>query len=233
MYTLTKIAMLLLLSVSIGQTAEPQIRGKDLFPKVRTYTEQRVQEFDKIPEERKRQLKQIAQYVSQRVQAKQPANLTFICTHNSRRSHLSQICAAVAADYYGIPGVETFSGGTEATAFNPRAIAAIERIGLRIQKTGEGANPRYEVRFSETARPLLCFSKAYHESPNPKSDFCAVLTCSQADETCPTVPGAAVRVAIHFQDPKIADNTPEEAGRYDERVQQISREMLYVFSLVR
>ena len=38
--------------------------------------------------------------------------LNFICTHNSRRSHLGQIWAAIAGAYYNVD-VATFSGGTE------------------------------------------------------------------------------------------------------------------------
>lgn len=204
-----------------------------LVPAVATYLDRRTQEFDTIPAERKTKLDKIAQYVAKQRKSGQTAKLTFICTHNSRRSHMSQIWAAVAASRYGIQGVETYSGGTEATAFNPRAIAAIERAGLQVLKPDTRTNPRYEVRYRETDTPLICFSKVYNESPNPQADFCAVMTCSQADIDCPVVKGSASRIAIPFDDPKVADGTPEEAAKYDERCAQISREMLYVFSRVK
>lgn len=203
-----------------------------LFPSLETYVNQRSREFDSIPAERKAQLEKVAQYVTKRVKAGQTARLTFICTHNSRRSHMSQIWAEVAASKFEIPGVETFSGGTEATAFNPRAIAAMERAGMKVETTDNNKNPRYEVRYRETNDPLICFSKVYNESPNPKEDFCAVMTCSHADTNCPIVKGSSSRVAIPFDDPKVADGTPEEASKYDERCAQICREMLYVFSRV-
>jgi protein-tyrosine phosphatase/arsenate reductase len=194
---------------------------------------QRLTEFDRIPDERRARLGEIARFVEQRVAGGAPARLTFICTHNSRRSHMSQIWAQTAAHTYGVPNVETFSGGTEATAFNPRAVAAIQRAGFRVDVTGEGDNPVYRVRHHEGAEPMEAFSKVYDQPPNPKEDFAAIMTCSQADESCPLVLGAAARIAIPFDDPKAFDGTDQESDKYDERCRQIAREMLYVFSRVR
>jgi len=203
-----------------------------IFPAVEQYLQARLQEFDQIPGERQGQLRKISLYVKSQIEAGRPARLTFVCTHNSRRSHMSQIWAAVAARHAGIDGVETFSGGTEATAFNPRAVAAFERAGLKVEK-GEGEkNPRYSVRFEDSEHPLVCFSKVYSDPPNPKEGFCAIMTCSQADQSCPNVTGSTLRVAIPYEDPKVSDGSPEEAATYDERCAQISREMLYLFSQV-
>lgn len=203
-----------------------------MFPAVDQYIASRVAEFDQIPSERKAQLRKLSLYVQSRVKAGEPVRLTFICTHNSRRSHLSQIWAATAAAHYGVPGVETFSGGTEATAFNPRAIAAVERAGFEVDAQDESKNPKQAVRFHQGGDPMLCFSKVYDEAPNPQSDYCAVMTCSDADKSCPNVRGASQRVALPYEDPKVADNTLAEAQKYDERCAQIAREMLYVFSQV-
>lgn len=203
-----------------------------LLPALRTYAEQRAGEFGEIPDERKQLLQQLADYVRTRVDAGQPARLTFICTHNSRRSHLAQIWAQTAAAHYGVPHVATFSGGTEATAFNPRAVAALKRAGFDVPDPAAGPNPRYRVSFSKDAEPLECFSKVYADAPNPAGDFCAVMTCSDADENCPMVAGAAGRFAISYEDPKAFDGTEQEAEKYDERCRQIAREMLYLMSRV-
>lgn len=203
-----------------------------IYPEIQTYLADRLEEFDQIPDNRKQTLNQLAEFVSLRAAEHQPTRLTFICTHNSRRSHLSQVWAAVAAEHFGITQVETYSGGTEATAFNPRAIAALQRAGLKIETVVNGKNPQYAVRFRDTDRPLVCFSKVYSDAPNPQTDFCAVMTCTQADKGCPVVAGCALRMALPFDDPKVADGTPEEANKYDERSRQICREMLYVFSQV-
>lgn len=225
------IAAFLILGLFAFGAAE-EARQAALRPSLHSFVEARVMEFDQISKERKVQLEKIAKYVQERTQSGQPARLTFICTHNSRRSHMSQIWAAAAARHYGVKGVEVFSGGTEATAFNPRAVAALQRAGYKIEIVEEGKNPRFAVKFQETGDPLVCHSKVYNDPPNPKQDFCAVLTCSQADKACPVVEGAALRVAVPFEDPKVADSTPAEAATYDERCAQIAREMLYVYSQV-
>jgi protein-tyrosine-phosphatase len=221
--------LLAAIGVSRAGAAEP---GK-LNEALARYVEKRTAEFDQISAERKQQLKKLALYVRTQLSSGQPANLTFICTHNSRRSHMAQLWASVGATYYGIDKVSTFSGGTEATAFNPRAVKALERAGFRIEKAGDGKNPRYNVFLSPDGKPLVCFSKVYDSEPNPKADYCAVMTCSQADKNCPVVKGASLRLPITYEDPKAADDTPGEAAKYDERCAQIARELLYAFSLVK
>lgn len=190
-------------------------------------------EMEALTPRRQQLLQQIASYIKARKQAQVAAQLTFICTHNSRRSHMSQIWAATAASYYGVAeNLHTYSGGTEATAFNPRAVAAMERAGFAIQG-GHGANPRYEVTFSESEPSLHCFSKKYDDPYNPQENFAAIMTCSEADENCPFIPGAALRVTLPYVDPKEADGTEREKTAYDERCRQIAAEMFYLMKLVK
>lgn len=212
---------------------QPATSASSPYPELLRYLDERVTKFEAIPSDRKAELAKVADYVRERLARSEPAKLTFICTHNSRRSHLSQIWAQVAAEYYGLVGVETFSGGTEATAFNPRAVAAMQRCGLKIVADDAAANnPRYSVYTSDSATPQVCFSKAYGDAPNPSGGYCAVMTCWQADDACPLVMGCDLRVPIRYEDPKVADDTDFEAQRYDERSAQICSEMLYMMSLV-
>lgn len=201
-----------------------------LYSQLAAFVEKREAEFDRIPMERKVQLEQLSDYLRECHSSGKPARLIFICTHNSRRSHMSQLWAAVAAVHYGFENVETFSGGTECTAFNPRAVAAMERAGFQIEIQQAGQNPKYLVSFAHDSKPQTCFSKVYSEGENPTTDFCAVMTCSSADKSCPNVKGAIKRVAIPYEDPKIADGAPDESSKYDERSAQICREILYAFS---
>jgi protein-tyrosine-phosphatase len=204
----------------------------DLYPQLAESIADRLAEIDQIPADRKASLAELASFVSRKVASGDPAHLTFICTHNSRRSHMSQIWAQTAAAYFGVADVESYSGGTEATAFNPRAVAAMERAGFRVEATTDDDNPVYEVRFNDEVEPMRAFSKVYDRPPNPTSDFAAVMTCSQADAACPLVLGATERIAITYRDPKEFDGTDREAAAYDERCRQIARELLYAFSLV-
>ena len=179
-----------------------------------------------IDEDRKAVLNQLKAYV----QDNEIPKLNFICTHNSRRSHLSQIWAQVFACHFNV-SLETFSGGTEATAFNPNAVAALRRAGFKIESEG-GENPRYEVSFSDDQEKMVCYSKTFDDPLNPQEDFAAVMTCSEADADCPFVPGASARIKLFYEDPKVSDGTPEESQTYDERCAQIANEMKYIFSAI-
>lgn len=202
-----------------------------MYTQLAEYIKECEQAVADIPGERKDKLEDIAGFIRDRLGESKPASLIFICTHNSRRSHLCQIWAAVAAHRAGLEDVQTFSGGTEATALNPRAAQAIERAGFRIMKPG-GNNPRYQVHFSDKTEPLICFSKIFDNPHNPQKDFAAVMTCSDADQNCPFVPGTSFRASIPYVDPKEADGTPQESQTYDERCRQIATEMIYMISQV-
>jgi arsenate reductase (thioredoxin) len=204
-----------------------------LYHPIENYIRTIQQEFHQIPKRRKELLSELSGYINSKTKANEPVRLTFICTHNSRRSHISQIWAQVAAYYYQIKGVETYSGGTEATAFNLRAVKAMAKVGFSIEKTGDENNPVYQVKFADGATPIQAFSKVYDGEGNPTQDFAAILTCSQADKTCPFIPGAEMRIAIPYDDPKEFDGTPQEETKYDERTQQIAREIFYAVSLVK
>lgn len=189
-------------------------------------------EFALISFERKRQLNQLSDYFTNKFKQKETPKIIVICTHNSRRSHLGQIWLAVGATYYNLPKIETFSGGTEATAFNVRAVNALTKLGFQIdsKENISPTNPIYEVNWLKETAPYKAFSTKYDSSPNPIKDFGAIMVCTSADKGCPIVAGADFRVALPFEDPKAFDDTPLEAAKYTERCLQIGREMLYVLS---
>lgn len=215
------------------ESSKQEGKATIMFPQLSTYIKSVVSDIDAIPQERKNLLKKIALFVQAKKQSNEPANLLFICTHNSRRSHFSQIWAATAAAYYGVQdGINTYSGGTEATAFNPRAVAAIERSGFKVQNPG-GNNPHYKVTYTEGGAVIECFSKKYDDPFNANENFVAVMTCSHADKNCPSIAGASLRIPIPYVDPKESDGTEKEAATYDERCKQIATEMFYLMSQVK
>lgn len=198
------------------------------FEPLQKYVAERVEEFSEIPAERKNKLELLAGEISKDESAK----LIFICTHNSRRSHMAHLWASLAAEKYGQESVSCFSGGTQVTAFNPRAVTAIKEAGFRITTKIPGANPVYLVRYPGNSEGERVFSKKYSDPPNPSRAFFAIMTCSDADDACPIVSGAKSRHAITYEDPKAFDATPQAKEAYAERCRQISREMLYLFSII-
>jgi arsenate reductase (thioredoxin) len=202
-----------------------------MYESLRAYLNERASEAGQIESRRRAELVEIAGYIGDRLARNKHVQLTFICTHNSRRSHLAQVWAAVCAQQVGVR-LESFSGGTERTAMYRSAAEAMARAGCRVQCDGVGTNPRYEIRIGESLPPLECFSKRYDERPNPVEGHAAIMVCSDADEACPHIAGADARFALPYIDPKVSDGTPQEAAVYDERCAQIAREMHSMISMV-
>lgn len=189
---------------------------------------------DIISNTRKQDLLSVAAYIRDAIGKRGEAHLNFICTHNSRRSHLSQIWAAVAAYHYGLEGIHTYSGGTETTAFHPNAVDALRRAGFQISIVGlmGEPNPHYALEYTPNQPPMVCYSKRFDQAVPPGKPFAAIMTCSDADQNCPFVPGAEFRQSLPYDDPKQADGTAMETQVYDERSRQIASEMMWMMQAV-
>lgn len=203
-----------------------------LFQKIEGKIDSLVKE-DSISTERKEELKPLIAFIQEKVSNNKNVNLNFICTHNSRRSHLSQVWAQVAAHYYGVKNVYCYSGGTEATALFPVAAQTLTFAGLQIVKLSEESNPVYSIKYAENEQPIIGFSKRYDDQFNPQSEFAAIMTCNNADVGCPFISGADKRIPVKYDDPKAFDNTPQQKEKYEERSNQIASEMLFVFSQIK
>ena len=197
--------------------------------------ENQIKDLDEtsISVERQNIAQPLVDYIQSKVDSKQEIRLNFICTHNSRRSHLSQVWAQTLAHYFDVKNVFCYSGGTETTALFPMAAKTLENIGFEIDTIAEGSNPIYAIKYAADAHPILGFSKKFDSNFNPNSNFAAVLTCSSADKECPYIPNAEVRIPMTFEDPKAFDNTPQQAEKYNERSLQIATELKYVFSKIK
>jgi arsenate reductase len=186
-----------------------------------------------VSEERKVVLKPLANYIQNKVNRNEEIRLNFICTHNSRRSHLSQIWAQTMAFHFGIENVFCYSGGTEATALFSKVAETLANQGFQIEKVSQEQNPVYAIKFDVDQHPIIGFSKTYFDDFNPKSNFAAIMTCSNADEGCPMVFGAEARFPIKYDDPKAFDGTEVMNEKYAERSLQIASELYFVFSQIK
>lgn len=186
-----------------------------------------------ISDSRKDVLAPLVAYIQSKVDSKSPIRINFICTHNSRRSHLTQIWMQVAASYYGIANVTCYSGGTEQTAMYPMVATVLKEQGLDVFKIAEGENPIYAIKYGDNEIPIIGFSKKYDAAFNPSGDFAAVMTCSQADGGCPFIAGAERRIPITFEDPKAFDGTANQQTGYFNRSIEIASEMFYILSQIK
>ena len=203
-----------------------------MFKTIQELLDELSKQFDTISDERKTLLFQISKYIQEKKNNGLAIQLVYICTHNSRRSHFGQIAATIVANYYNIKNVASYSGGTEITAFNINAINALEKLGFEIVTNDLNNNPLYKVFYDEE-NYVSCFSKKYNDDANPKNNFLAIMTCSDADENCPLILGAENRISTTYEDPKKSDGTELQEQIYKERFKQIALETLYVFSLVK
>lgn len=201
-----------------------------MYPKLSKQIEEIL--LQDISDERKFLLQPLIDFINEKKKNQVPILLNFICTHNSRRSHLAQIWAQTAAAYFKIPDVHCYSGGSEVTALFPEIAGTLMEAGFYIWKLNESENPVYAVKYSENALPVIGFSKKYDDVFNPRTGFAAIMTCSHADGNCPFIPGAEKRIPVTFEDPKISDGTPEQTGIYQKRSLEIGAEMMYVFSKI-
>lgn len=201
-----------------------------LFPEIENVI--RSFDFKTVTDERKNALLPLIIHIQDSVNTLQEIRLNFICTHNSRRSHLAQVWAQTAATHFDIKNVSCYSGGTQATALYPMVIKTLEKSGFKIEAISEGINPVYSIQFALNKPPVIGFSKTFDHDLNPKSEFAAIMTCSQADDDCPFIAGAEKRITITYEDPKTFDNSPQQFEKYQQRSLQIATEMFYIFSQI-
>ncbi|MCA0131870.1 arsenate-mycothiol transferase ArsC [Winogradskyella alexanderae] len=183
--------------------------------------------------ERKAVLQPLISFIQSKVDTTTSVNLNFVCTHNSRRSHLSQIWAQTIGTYFGAANLFCYSAGTETTALFPMVVETLANSGFKIEKLSESNNPIYSIKYGENYHPIIGFSKTLNSEFNPENGFAAIMTCSSADEGCPFIAGAEKRIPITYEDPKISDGTIHQLETYEERSVQIATEMKYVFSKIR
>lgn len=192
-----------------------------------------IQDLPTPPKARIDILQPLVDYLKEKVAKKELIRLNFICTHNSRRSHLGQVWAQALAKHYHVSKTITYSGGTEATALYPKVAETLKMQGFEIEQLSSDSNPVYAIKYDDNQHPIIGFSKKFDDSFNPKAKFAAIMTCSQADEGCPFVAGTEKRIAITFEDPKISDGTDQQSAVYAERSLQIASEMNYVMQQVK
>lgn len=207
-----------------------QSTKKKLFPDIELVISNL--DFSGISNDRKKILQPLIDYIQNKIDVEQEVRLNFICTHNSRRSHLSQIWAQALASHFELKNIVCYSGGTEATALFPMVAKTLEKSGFKVSVISKGTNPIYSIKYAENEHAIIGFSKTFDDNFNPQSEFAAIMTCSQADAGCPFIAGAEKRIPITYDDPKEFDGTAQQEAKYQERSLQIATELFYVFSKI-
>jgi arsenate reductase len=184
-----------------------------------------------ISEERQAILNVLAKAMVQQWHRHGAIQLNFICTHNSRRSQMAQAWGHALAAEWQLP-IASFSGGVEVTACHPNTLAALLRAGFQVIRTDDGPQPTHWIQWNNSL-PLALFSKTFDHPSNPTQNFIAIMTCSEADENCPFIPGADHRIPLRYEDPKAWDGTPEVDAAYDRTAALIRQELNLLFQMTK
>ena len=175
-------------------------------------------------------LNEIAKYIFKTKSENKIPKLNFICTHNSRRSQFCQFWATFFSNYYNIK-CEIFSGGIIETEVSKSAINAIRDYGFNISFK-DCDNPIYSINFGNQKLGDY-FSKLYNDSENPKNEFAAIMTCSDAEKNCPLVEGSEIKFSLPYEDPKKYDMSKIEKTEYEKTSEKIASEMNYLFHKIK
>lgn len=186
-----------------------------------------------ITNERESLLFDIADTIVDEYTDRDKLNINFICTHNSRRSQIAQVWAFVASEYFGLPNMYIYSGGTETTSFHRNTVRTLQKVGFDFNVIDfSHQNPKYLISYKETKKSILGFSKTFDDHNN-QFPYIAVTTCDDANEKCPFIPDAIAKFHLPFGDPKHADNTPSTNEVYLNTNQQIAAEIFIIFEEVK
>jgi arsenate reductase len=185
-----------------------------------------------ISEEREVVLLKIAESIAKEYSINEVVNLNFICTHNSRRSQLGQVWGFYAAQYFNV-NINSFSGGTEVTAFYRNTVKTLQKAGFLFHLVDfSHQNPKYQISFEGAKKTIFGFSKLYDNSEN-RNPSLAITTCNSADKNCPFIPTATHRFHLPFVDPKHSDGTDKQEETYLKTNKQIAGEIYFIFSQVK
>ncbi|MCD8509181.1 MAG: arsenate reductase (thioredoxin) [Bacillus sp. (in: Bacteria)] len=128
----------------------------------------------------------------------------FLCTGNSCRSQMAE---AWGKKYLGAK-YNVYSAGIEAHGVNPKAVKAMEEVGIDI-----------------TDQTSDTIDKSILE----KADLVVTL-CGHANDVCPATPPNKERVHWGFDDPAKAEGTEEEKWAVFQRVRNEIGERIKTFA---
>lgn len=198
-----------------------------------TYCRSLQDEFVHVPDSTAMKLEEAGTYIINRLNTGKEASISFVCEHNSRKSHLGQIWTQMATQYYGIDNVKCYSGGTTPTYVNQRIIKVLENTGFQISEKGfAGKGPIYYLSYNKPSQGFEIFSKRYDHAMNPDTNYIAITLCYNPEECCPISGGADEQLTIPYEDLQPYDNTPLETKMYDEQCRSIARDMFYMMDFV-
>jgi arsenate reductase len=114
-------------------------------------SESLIKDFEAILEDRKALLDELAIYIKGKLISRKEVNLIFICTHNSRRSHMAQIWARRLLQFTTTSRTSRlFPEAHKKLHLTSMAVNALKKAGFKIKALSEKSNPKYRVKCQKT-----------------------------------------------------------------------------------
>ncbi len=151
---------------------------------------------------------------------KKKLNLVFICTHNSRRSQFSEIWGNILSTYHK-KNINVLSAGMIKTEVYFQVIESLKRIGFKI------THNKNSYLLQHLNINMNLYSKIL--SDIKINNFISIMTCSEAEASCPIDLRSKSNLKLLYEDPKIYDNTKNEQKKYDSTCLKIAYELNYIF----
>ena len=151
---------------------------------------------------------------------KSTKNIVFICTHNARRSQFCEIWGNVFSKIYN-KNLNLYSAGIMKTTVSKEVIFSLSRTGLKINGDGK-------LKYEENEITLT--SKTLDEIKEKK--FIGIMTCSDAEKSCPIDQRSIRNIKMFYSDPKDFDKTNKKIRAYDDTCLKIAQELNYVIKKI-
>ena len=166
-------------------------------------------------QKRKKRLDNIASVINENLN--KTRSIVFLCTHNSRRSQICEVWGKVFAEIYR-KKININSAGAFKTVVHSQVYESIVKCGLIV-------NNKKEIFFDKKKFKL---NSKTTDSITMKN-FIAVMTCSDAEKSCPHDPKSIRNIKMFFNDPRIYDETDKMSREYLKTTTYIAEELNYIF----
>ncbi|NJN27464.1 MAG: hypothetical protein HC819_16570 [Cyclobacteriaceae bacterium] len=204
-----------------------------LYPILNEYIKDFPKEFRKIPEERRYRLNEMVYYLEEQEKNRNAWQLMFISSNQSTVGQMAQVWAKIAAYYFGLEKLQTFSGGLQAEPISVNTILALEKAGCIVYKNDLNGLNVYQVKYAYNINPIILYPKKTDHVKNPANDFMAVFVNEHADMNMRNVRGTFNRLLLPYEDLSAYDGSAIDTRQYEESNRKMAVEMFYVFAQLR
>tara|TARA_Y100001949_G_C15986510_1_gene330879 strand:+ start:2001 stop:2567 length:567 start_codon:yes stop_codon:yes gene_type:complete len=166
-------------------------------------------------QKRKKRLDNIASVINENLN--KTRSIVFLCTHNSRRSQICEVWGKVFAEIYR-KKININSAGAFKTVVHSQVYESIVKCGLVVDNKKEIFFDKKKFKLNSKTIDSLTMK-----------NFIAVMTCSNAEKSCPNDPRSIRNIKMFFNDPRIYDETDKMSREYLNTTIYIAEELNYIF----